>query len=90
MNQPKKMADKIATAGNVCAENQAITKRFIHISDLASTPAEQSTLPVRRALTRRWVQGGKFLKPFKLAASTSLSDLAQVEAFIAQCAGGVA
>lgn len=82
MNQSKKMADKRATMGNVRPENQATTQRFIRIGELASTPAKHGKLPVSPATIRRWVQKGKFPKPFKLGQSITVWDLAQVEAFI--------
>lgn len=90
MNPSKKMADKTATAGNVRPENQVITPQVIRISDLASTPAKQGKLPVSPATIWRWVREGKFPKPFKLGESTTVWDLAEVDAFLAQCAGGAA
>jgi predicted DNA-binding transcriptional regulator AlpA len=65
-----------------------MSARVIRISDLASTPAKQGKLPVSPATIWRWVREGKFPKPFKLSESITVWDLAQVEAFIAQRAGG--
>ena len=62
----------------------------VRISELASTPTQKGKLPVSPAAIWRWVKNGKFPKPFKLGASTTVWDLAEVDAFIAQCAGGAA
>jgi len=40
-------------------------------------------LPVSPATIWRWVREGKFPKPFKLGAGTTVFDAAQVEAFVA-------
>ena len=71
-----------------------MSQRVIRISELASTPAtptrpaKAGKLPVSPATVWRWVREGKFPKPFKLGESVTVWDLAQVEAFIAQRAGG--
>lgn len=49
-----------------------------------AVPAKQGKLPVSPATIWRWVREGNFPKPFKLGASTTVWDAAEVEAFIAQ------
>jgi predicted DNA-binding transcriptional regulator AlpA len=65
-----------------------MSQRVIRISELASTPATKSKparagrLPVSPTTVWRWVREGKFPKPFKLGASVTVWDAAEVEAFI--------
>lgn len=71
-----------------------MSQRVIRISELATTPATKNKpahygkLPVSPATVWRWVREGKFPKPFKLGESVTVWDSAEVEAFIAQRAGG--
>lgn len=67
-----------------------MSQRVFRISELASTPAKRGELPVSPATVWRWVREGKFPKPFKLGESVTVWDAAEVEAFIAQRAGGAA
>ncbi len=67
-----------------------MSQRVIRISELASTPAKLGLLPVSRATIWRWVRENKFPKPFKIGASVTVWNSAEVEAFIAQRAGGAA
>lgn len=63
-------------------------QQVIRIADLATTKGKPGKLPVSPATVWRWVREGSFPKPFKLSASVTVWDLAQVEAFIAKRAGG--
>jgi predicted DNA-binding transcriptional regulator AlpA len=63
-----------------------VAQRVIRINELATTPVKAGKLPVSPATIWRWVREGKFPKPFKLGQSVTVWDLAQVEAFMAQCA----
>jgi predicted DNA-binding transcriptional regulator AlpA len=63
-----------------------VAQRVIRINELATTPAKTGKLPVSPATIWRWVREGKFPKPFKLGQSVTVWDLAQVEAYMAQCA----
>lgn len=73
-----------------------MSQRVVRISDIASTPAKSGKpakvgmLPVSPATIWRWTREGKFPQPFKLGDSVTVWDMAQVEAFIAQRAGGAA
>jgi len=64
-----------------------MSTRVIRISELASTPAKPGQLPVSPATIWRWVRQNKFPKPFKIGASVTVWDAAEVDAFIAQRAG---
>jgi len=57
--------------------------RVIRLAQLASTKDKPGLLPVSPATIWRWVREGKFPKPFKLGAGTTVFDAAQVEAFVA-------
>jgi predicted DNA-binding transcriptional regulator AlpA len=65
-----------------------MSQRVIRVSDLATTKDKPGLLPVSPATVWRWVREGKFPKPFKLGESVTVWDAAEVEAFIAQRAGG--
>jgi prophage regulatory protein len=65
-----------------------MSQRVIRLNDLASTPGKPGKLPVSPATIWRWVREGKFPKPFKLGASTTVWDAAEVDAFISSRAGG--
>ncbi|RJG01272.1 helix-turn-helix transcriptional regulator [Noviherbaspirillum sedimenti] len=71
-----------------------MSQKLFRLNDLASTPgkneepAKIGLLPVSPATIWRWVREGKFPKPFKLGDSVTVWDAAEVEAFIAQRAGG--
>ncbi len=67
-----------------------MSQRVIRISELASTPGKPGKLPVSPATVWRWVRESKFPKPFKLSESVTVWDAAEVDAFIAQRAGGAA
>ena len=64
--------------------------RVIRLAELASTKQRTGRLPVSPATIWRWVREGKFPKPFKLGVSTTVWNLADVEKFIAESAGGAA
>ena len=57
--------------------------RVIRLAQLASRKDKPGMLPVSPATIWRWVREGKFPKPFKLGAGTTVFDAAQVEAFVA-------
>ncbi|MFC7516593.1 helix-turn-helix transcriptional regulator [Herbaspirillum sp. GCM10030257] len=65
-----------------------MSKRVIRMDELATTPAKKGTLPVSPATIWRWVREGNFPKPFKLGASVTVWDAAEIEVFIAQRAEG--
>jgi prophage regulatory protein len=67
-----------------------MSQRVIRISELASTPNKPGKLPVSPATIWRWVREGKFPVPYHLGEAVTVWDLAAVEAFIAQRAGGAA
>lgn len=59
-------------------------QRVIRLNELASKPGKPGKLPVSPNTIWRWVREGKFPSPFKLGASITVWDVAEVEAFIAQ------
>ena len=61
-----------------------MAQRVIRINDLASTKGKPGKLPVSPATVWRWVAEGRFVKPFKLGPNTTVWDLDQVEAHLAQ------
>ena len=65
-----------------------MAQRVGRISEVASTKEKKGLVPVSPATVWRWVAEGKFPKPFKLGPNTTVFDLDQVEAFLAQQAGG--
>ena len=67
-----------------------MAQRVIRIADLASTKNKCGRLPVSPATVWRWVKEGKFPAPFKLGPNTTVFDLDQVEAFLAQQAEATA
>lgn len=67
-----------------------MSQRVIRVSDIATTPKSKGMLPVSPATIWRWVRNGQFPAPYKLGDSVTVWDLAMVEAFIAQRAGGAA
>ena len=58
-------------------------QRVIRLAQLASTKDRLGLLPVSPATIWRWVREGKFPKPFKLGAGTTVFCADAVEAFIA-------
>ena len=64
-----------------------MTQRVIRIAELATTKHRTGRLPVSPATLWRWVAQSKFPAPFKLGPNTTVWDLDQVEAFLAQQAG---
>jgi len=60
-----------------------VALRVIRLAQLASRKDKPGMLPVSPATIWRWVREGKFPKPFKLGAGTTVFDAAQVEAFVA-------
>ena len=65
-----------------------MSQRVIRVADIATTKSSKGLLPVSPATVWRWVREGNFPKPFKLGESVTVWDAAEVEAFIAQRAGG--
>ena len=61
-----------------------MAQRVIRIADLTTTKAKQGKLPISPATWWRWVKEGKAPAPFKLGPNTTVWDLDQVEAFLAQ------
>lgn len=67
-----------------------MSMRIIRVADIATTKNKSGMLPVSPATVWRWVREGKFPKPFKLGDAVTVWNAAEVEAFIAQRAGGSA
>lgn len=67
-----------------------MAQRVIRVAEIATTKDKKGLLPVSPATVWRWVREGKFPKPFKLGDAVTVWDAAEVEAFIAQRAGGAA
>ena len=65
-----------------------MSQRVIRVAAIATTKKNTGLLPVSPATIWRWVREGKFPKPFKLGLSVTVWNAAEVEAFIAQRAGG--
>lgn len=65
-----------------------MAQRVGRIPTVASTGKSQGQVPVSPATVWRWVSEGKSPKPFKLGPNTTVWDLDQVEAFLAQQAAG--
>lgn len=65
-----------------------MAQRVMRLNELATTPDKEGKLPISPATVWRWVREGKFPKPFKLGASVTVWDVDEVDAFIAQRAGG--
>lgn len=57
-------------------------QRIGRITCIATSGKSKGLLPVSPATIWRWVQKGKFPKPFKLGPKTTVWDLEQVEAAI--------
>lgn len=64
--------------------NRGKAQRVIRIADLTTTKDRKGRLPVSPATVWRWVKEGKFPAPFKLGPNTTVFDLDQVDAFLAQ------
>ena len=58
------------------------TKRYLQISDLATTKLSIGLLPVSPATCRRMVKQGRLPAPFKLGIGTTVWDADEVEAAI--------
>ena len=67
-----------------------MAQRVVRINDLATTKGKPGLLPVSPATVWRWVAEGKFPPPFKLGPNTTVWDLDQVDAHLAQQAAGSA
>lgn len=65
-----------------------MAQRVGRISTVATTEKSKGLVPVSPATIWRWVAEGKFPRPFKLGPNTTVWDLDQVEAFLAQQAAG--
>jgi predicted DNA-binding transcriptional regulator AlpA len=65
-----------------------MTQRVFRIADLATTKKKAGLLPVSPATVWRWVQQGRFPKPFKLGDHVTVWSAEAVEAFIEKRAGG--
>jgi prophage regulatory protein len=63
---------------------QRKVKRVIRIADLATTRDRTGRLPVSPATIWRWVKEGKFPAPFKLGPNTTVFDLDEIDAHMAQ------
>jgi predicted DNA-binding transcriptional regulator AlpA len=58
-------------------------KKYIRVSELATTATKAGRLPVSAATIWRWVREGKFPKPIKLGASVTVWDIEEVDQFVA-------
>lgn len=65
-----------------------MSQRVIRVADIATTKTSKGLLPVSPATVWRWVREGNFPKPFKLGESVTVWNAEEVDAFIAQRAGG--
>lgn len=65
-----------------------MAQRVIRIDRLATTKDRDGLLPVSPATLWRWVSQGKFPQPYKLGANVTVWNLDEVEAFLAEQAGG--
>jgi predicted DNA-binding transcriptional regulator AlpA len=65
-----------------------MSKRVYRLLQLVGNKEKHGLLPVSGATIWRWVRDGRFPKPFKLGAATTVWDAAEVEAFIAAQQGG--
>ncbi len=63
---------------------QLKARRVIRIAELATTKKKKGHLPVSPATLWRWTSEGKFPQPFKLGPNTTVWDLDEIEAFVAQ------
>ena len=61
-----------------------MVQRVGRISTVASTGKNQGLVPVSPATIWRWVAESKFPAPFKLGPNTTVWDLDQVDAWLAQ------
>ena len=61
-----------------------MSQRVIRIADLTTTKDRKGLLPISPATWWRWVKEGKAPAGFKLGPNTTVFDLDQVEAFLAQ------
>lgn len=64
-----------------------MAQRVGRISEVATTKKKKGLVPASPATVWRWAAEGRFPKPFKLGPNTTVWDLDQVEAFLAQQAG---
>lgn len=55
----------------------------LRLKDIATTPSHAGMLPVSPATIWRWVNEGKFPKPFKLGPRVTAWHKADIEHFIA-------
>lgn len=62
----------------------------IRMEELATTPKRRGLVPISPATIWRWVNDGRFPKPYKLSSRVTVWDRADIEAWIAQCKEGVA
>jgi predicted DNA-binding transcriptional regulator AlpA len=65
-----------------------MAQRVGRITEVASTRNKQGMVPVSPATWWRWVKEGKAPAPFKLGPNTTVWDLDQVDAWLAQQAAG--
>ena len=64
--------------------NQRKAHRVIRIAELTTTKDKKGRLPISPATWWRWIAEGKAPKGFKLGPNTTVWDLDEVEAFLAQ------
>lgn len=65
-------------------KSQGKAKRVIRIAELTTTKDRKGRLPISPATWWRWCAEGKAPKSFKLGPNTTVWDLDEVEAFLAQ------
>lgn len=56
-------------------------RKFIRVSELASTPARDGRWPVSRATVWRWVKVGRLPQPARLSGGIVAWPIEQIEAF---------
>jgi prophage regulatory protein len=63
-------------------------RRVARLSDVANTKGRQGRVPASAATIWRWVKQGTFPAPFKIGPNVTVWDLDEIDAFLAQRAGG--
>lgn len=61
-----------------------MAKRYIRISELASTPNRKGMLPVSAPTIWRWAKAGTFPQPVRLGPQTTAWDMSLIESWLTQ------
>lgn len=57
-------------------------KKYVQLSELATTDTHKGLLPVSPATCWRWVRQGRLPKPFKIGPMTTVWDVEEVAAHL--------